>query len=55
MAHNPGLEELVSVLGGEDITMPTAGLAVLTLPGSWADAGPSAATLQASGRPPLLP
>ena len=55
VAHNPGLEELVSVLGGEDITMPTAGLAVLTLPGSWADAGPSAATLQASGRPPLLP
>jgi len=54
VAHNPGLEELVSLLSGEDITMPTATLAVLTLPGSWAAAAPSTASLRASGRPPAL-
>jgi phosphohistidine phosphatase len=52
VAHNPGLEELVEVLSGESITMPTSGLAVLTLPGSWAEAAPTTATLRASGRPP---
>jgi phosphohistidine phosphatase len=52
VAHNPGLEELVSLLTGEDITMPTACLAVLALPGTWAEASPSAAELRAFGRPP---
>ena len=54
VAHNPGLEELVSLLSGEDITLPTATLAVLTLSGSWAEAAPSTASLRASGRPPTL-
>jgi phosphohistidine phosphatase len=54
VAHNPGLEELVYLLSGEDISMPTSALAVLTLPGSWAEAAPSTAALLASGRPPAL-
>jgi phosphohistidine phosphatase len=54
VAHNPGLEALVEVLSGESITMPTSGLAVLTLPGSWAEAAPATAALRASGRPPAL-
>jgi phosphohistidine phosphatase len=54
VAHNPGLEELVFLLSGEDITMPTAALAVLTLPGTWAEAAPSTAALLAAGRPPAL-
>ena len=54
VAHNPGVEALVDLLSGEDITMPTAALAVLTLPGSWAEAAPSVASLLASGRPPAL-
>ena len=52
VAHNPGLEELVHLLSGEDITMPTAALAVLTLPGAWSEAAPSTASLRAWGRPP---
>jgi phosphohistidine phosphatase len=52
VAHNPGVEDLVTLLTGEDTTMPTAALAVLTLPGSWAEAAPSTAALRAFGRPP---
>jgi phosphohistidine phosphatase len=52
VAHNPGLEELVEVLSGESITMPTSGLAVLALPGTWAEADPASASLLAAGRPP---
>jgi phosphohistidine phosphatase len=54
VAHNPGLEELVEVLSGESVTMPTSGLAVLALPGDWADTAPDTAALRASGRPPAL-
>ncbi|PXA67214.1 SixA phosphatase family protein [Cryobacterium arcticum] len=54
VAHNPGVEDLVYLLSGESIGMSTSTLAVLTLPGTWADAGPATATLQAAGRPPLL-
>jgi phosphohistidine phosphatase len=52
LAHNPGLEELVSLLSGESTAMPSAALAVLDFPGTWAEAAPSAATLRATGRPP---
>lgn len=37
VGHNPGLEELVTLLTGETITLPTAALAQLVLPlSSWA-------------------
>src|SRR6478735_578713 len=39
-------------LAGEWVAMKTSALAVFTLSGSWADAGPERATLLASGRPP---
>ena len=32
VAHNPGLEELLDELTGEDETLPTAALAVVALP-----------------------
>jgi phosphohistidine phosphatase len=32
VAHNPGLEELLDALTGEEETLPTAALAVVTLP-----------------------
>jgi phosphohistidine phosphatase len=54
VAHNPGLEELVSWLTGENTAMPTAALAVLEFPGTWAEAAPSSAALRATGRPPAL-
>jgi phosphohistidine phosphatase len=51
VSHNPGLEDLASLLAGEWVAMKTSALAVFTLGESWADAGPGA-TLRASGRPP---
>ncbi|HAM26068.1 MAG TPA: histidine phosphatase family protein [Microbacteriaceae bacterium] len=52
VGHNPGIEDLVSLLTGESVGMPTSALAVIALDGSWSTAGRSAATLRASGRPP---
>lgn len=52
VGHNPGIEDLVSLLTGEARAMPTSALAVLTIPGSWSAAGPESATLRAAGRPP---
>ena len=46
VAHNPGLEDLASLLVGEWVPMKTSALAVLTLTGPWADAGPGLATLR---------
>lgn len=52
VGHNPGLEELISRLTGQEIPMPTSAVAVIALPGSWATAGDTPATLSTSGRPP---
>lgn len=53
VAHNPGIEDLASVLTGESVPMPTSALAVIGLAGSWSTAGQSAGRLLASGRPPV--
>jgi phosphohistidine phosphatase len=53
VGHNPGVEDLVALLTGEWAEMVTSALAVVDLPGSWADAGTGAATLRTSGRPPV--
>jgi phosphohistidine phosphatase len=52
VGHNPGIEDLVSVLTGESVPMPTSALAVMGLDGSWSTASQSSAILRASGRPP---
>ncbi len=52
VGHNPGLEDLVSMLAGTWVPMPTSALAVLVVDGAWADAGHSSTELTASGRPP---
>lgn len=52
VGHNPGIEQLVSRLTGQEIPMPTSAVAVIALPGSWATAGDTPATLRTSGRPP---
>lgn len=52
VGHNPALEELVEELTGEWAAMPTSALAVIALPGPWAEAGDGGARLVASGRPP---
>lgn len=45
VGHNPAAHELVSDLTGECDRFPTAALAVIELPGTWADAAPGAGTL----------
>ncbi|MHA6793034.1 SixA phosphatase family protein [Pseudonocardia bannensis] len=38
VGHNPGLEDLVALLTGEERVMKTSSVAVVSWPGSWADA-----------------
>jgi len=52
VGHNPELEELVSLLTGESVPMPTSALAVIDVPGSWSSIGRGCAVLRAAGRPP---
>jgi phosphohistidine phosphatase len=52
VAHNPGLEDLVSLLTGTSTRLATSAIAVVTIPASWSSAAPQAAALRASGRPP---
>jgi phosphohistidine phosphatase len=52
VGHNPGLEDLVPRLTGEQIAMKTSAIAVIKLSGGWATAGHSPAKLVAAGRPP---
>ncbi|HZJ07347.1 MAG TPA: histidine phosphatase family protein [Nocardioidaceae bacterium] len=52
VGHNPGIEDLVSLLTGEAVPMPTSALAVIAMSGSWATVGQSTAALKACGRPP---
>lgn len=55
VGHNPGLEDLVEMLSGHYLTMPTACLAVLEWDGPWASAGLTRARVLAHGRPPAPP
>ncbi len=52
VGHNPGLEDLLELLTGDWVAMPTSAVAVLELPGDWSGAGGQAARLTTSGRPP---
>lgn len=51
VGHNPAMEELVHLLTGQWLPMPTACVAVIDLPGSWRDAA-DGGRLWAHGRPP---
>ncbi|HSI26283.1 MAG TPA: histidine phosphatase family protein [Aeromicrobium sp.] len=56
VGHNPAMEELIHLLTGRWLPMPTACLAVIDLPGDWRDAaGEGGATVFAHGRPPTQP
>ena len=52
VGHNPGLEDLATLLSGEPARMPTSALAVLTVSRSWPAAAAHTAALRALGRPP---
>lgn len=50
VSHNPAVEELVEVLTGRWVSLPTSSIAVVDL-GEWADAGRVPGVLRYSGRP----
>jgi phosphohistidine phosphatase len=52
VGHNPGMEDLLTLLTGEWTSMPTSALAMLRLAGEWTSAGRGTATVLAAGRPP---
>jgi len=51
VGHNPGLAMLVSALGEQPVSLPTATLAVLEFEGTWAGLSPGAARLAHLVRP----
>lgn len=52
VGHNPGLEDLVTMLVGRWVPMKTSAIAVLDVDGPWSAAAPSTVRLRAAGRPP---
>ncbi|MEO7018141.1 MAG: histidine phosphatase family protein [Leifsonia sp.] len=50
VGHNPGMEDLASVLAGRPILLRTAGIAVIGVTGSWSELDTSTAVLEVSGR-----
>ncbi len=51
IGHNPGLEDLVSVLTGRPVQLKTSAVAVLTAPGDWSAAEPGWAQLRETTEP----
>ena len=52
VGHNPGIEDLASLLTDESVKMPTSALTVLESDTAWSSAGESWASLLVIGRPP---
>jgi phosphohistidine phosphatase len=52
VGHNPELENLVSHLTDASVPMPTSGLAVIEVTGSWSTVSRTSAVLRVAGRPP---
>jgi phosphohistidine phosphatase len=52
VGHNPGFEDLASLLADEPVSMPTSALALLESDSAWSSAGAAWASLRVSGRPP---
>ena len=51
IGHNPGVVELVEMLGGQEREMRTASIAVLSWTGTWADAAVDGARLDEHATP----
>lgn len=50
VGHNPGMEHLASLLAGEDMIMPTSGIAEFSVEGPWAELDAASARLRIAGR-----
>lgn len=51
VGHNPGLEDFVTMLSGEQCTLKTASIAVLGGSGDWIDVAPGWASLERTAKP----
>ena len=51
IGHNPGVVELVELLGGHEREMRTASIAVLSWTGAWSDAAVDGARLDEHATP----
>lgn len=51
VGHNPGLEEFVSLLSGEECTLKTSSIAVLAGSGDWSAVAPGWAELAHTAKP----
>jgi phosphohistidine phosphatase len=52
VGHNPGFEDLASLLANDSVSMPTSAIAVLESDTAWSSAGESWASFGVVGRPP---
>ena len=52
VGHNPGFEDLASMLTNGSVEMPTSAIVVLEADTGWSSAGEGWASIRASGRPP---
>ncbi|MBC7441504.1 MAG: histidine phosphatase family protein [Ramlibacter sp.] len=52
VGHNPGFEDLTTLITGERIPMKTSAIAMIGWAGLWSGAGRAPASVRASGRPP---
>lgn len=50
VGHNPGMEELASLLAGDEVVMRTSGIAQFGTSGPWSELAAATATLRAAGR-----
>jgi phosphohistidine phosphatase len=50
VGHNPGMEQLASLLAGESVVMRTAGIAEFGVEGPWSELDATSTVLRAAGR-----
>ncbi len=50
VGHNPGMEQLASLLAGEDVIMRTSGIAEFGVEGPWPELDATSTVLRAAGR-----
>ncbi len=50
VGHNPGMEQLASLLAGEDVIMRTSGVAEISVEGPWSELDATSAALLVAGR-----
>lgn len=50
VGHNPGMEQLASLLAGEDVIMRTSGIVEFGVEGPWSELDTTSTVLRAAGR-----